>query len=282
MGRKLFFDPGLSSTGVISCSWCHSERASFADNHSDPFSTGVRLQPTTRNTPTLVNVAFATSLLLDGASATLEEQALLPLLSPQEMDMTGPAVIAKLSADSAYLRMFREAFGAGAITLSHVAKALATYQRTLISFRSPYDAWKAGDSTALSPAAVRGEGLFRGRAGCARCHIPPLFTDGRFHNTGLDAVSADSGRARVTGLASDLGKFKTPTLRNLSWTHPYMHDGRFFDVTEVLEHYNSGGEPHAARDSLMRPLGLGFQEMSDLRAFLESLADQRFVDEHGF
>jgi cytochrome c peroxidase len=280
LGRRLFFDPGLSSTGVVSCSWCHSERASFADNHSEPFSTGVRLQPTRRNTPTIVNVAFGTSFLLDGEVATLEEQALRPLLSPEEMDMTGPEIIARVAGDSAYSRLFREGFGNVPVTLQGVAKALATYERTLISFHAPYDRWKAGDESALSSEARRGEALFTGKAGCARCHVPPLFTDGKYHNTGLDAVTADSGRARVTRLAADLGKFKTPTLRNLQWTHPFMHDGRFFELREVLEHYNEGGAAHPARDSLLRPLGLSYAETEDLRAFLESLTDQRFVDEH--
>jgi cytochrome c peroxidase len=162
LGRKLFFDTRLSSNNAISCSWCHSERASFADNHSEPFSTGVGLQPTRRNTPTLVNVAFGSSFLLAGEVATLEEQALGPLLSPREMDMTGPAVEAFLSADTAYVRMFREAFGKGPIGLADVAKALATYERTLISYRAPYDQWKAGNEEAVSVAANRGDGLFTG------------------------------------------------------------------------------------------------------------------------
>jgi cytochrome c peroxidase len=280
LGRKLFFDTRLSSSGAVSCSWCHSERASFADNHSDPFSTGVGLQPTRRNTPTLVNVAFGSSFLLDGAAGSLEEQALGPLLSPQEMDMTESKVEALLVGDSVYVRLFRKAFGSAPITLAAAVKALATYERTLISFRAPYDAWRAGDSAALSPAARRGEALFTGKAGCASCHVPPLFTDGEFHNTGLDAMTGDSGRARVTGFAADLGKFKTPTLRNLFWTLPYMHDGRFIELREALEHYNGGGAPHPARDSLMRPLGLSYEEISDLLAFLESLVDPHFESEH--
>jgi cytochrome c peroxidase len=280
LGRRLFFDPTLSSTGVISCSWCHSERASFADNHSDPFSTGVRLQATQRNTPTLVNVAFGRVFLLDGAAATLEEQALRPLLSHREMDMTGPQIIATVTGDPAYARLFREAFGDAPITLDAVAKALATYERTLLSFHSPYDQWKAGDSSALWPEAKRGEALFMGKAGCARCHVPPLFTDGGFHNTGLDALTSDSGRALVTGLTADIGKFKTPTLRNLPWTRPYMHDGRFMDLDDVMNHYNTGGAAHPARDSLIRPLALSYGEIMDIKAFLESLTDQKFLDRY--
>ncbi len=278
LGRTLFFDPRLSSEGVVSCTWCHSERASFADKHSDRFSTGVNRQHTRYNTPTLVNVAFNSTFMFAGEASTLEEQVLHPLLSPREMDMTEAGITALLSADSAYVRGFRESFGPGPIVLDRVAKALATFQRTLISHRSPYDAWKAGEDTALTPAARRGEALFMGKADCARCHVPPLFTDGRFHNTGL--AGEDSGRARVTGLASDLGKFKTPTLRNLLWTRPYAHDGRFFELRDMVEHYNAGGLPHSGQDTLLKPLGLTYGEVSDILEFLGSLTDQHFMDEH--
>ncbi len=278
LGRRLFFDTRLSSTGVISCSWCHSERASFADNHTDPFSTGVHLQFTRYNAPALVNVAFGSAFMFAGEASSLEEQALLPLLSPREMGMTEAAIESVLAADTAYVRLFREVFGTEALTLANAAKALATFQRTLISHRSPYDAWKAGDDAALSAAAKRGEALFAGKAGCVRCHEPPLFTDGKFHNTGL--AGEDSGRARVTGLASDLGKFKTPTLRNLPWTSPYAHDGRFVELRDVVEYYNGGGLPHPGKDTLLKPMGLTYAEVEDVVAFLESLADQHFVEEH--
>jgi cytochrome c peroxidase len=278
LGKALFFDTRLSRDGVISCSWCHSERASFADNHSEPFSTGVYQLPTRRNTPTVVNVAFGNSFMLSGDFATLELQAVAPLLNPHEMGMTPAEIEAVIRGDSAYAVAFRKIFGPQGATLGNVAKALATFQRTLISATAPYDAWKAGDSTALLPQARRGEALFIGKAGCSRCHIPPLFTDGLFHNTGLDRVTQDSGRAGVTGLHSDLGKFKTPTLRNIVSTTPYMHDGRFRDLTDIVEHYNSGGTPHPMRDSLMKPLFLDFTEVLELVAFLHALQDQRFLD----
>lgn len=280
LGRALFFDTRLSSDGVISCSWCHSERASFSDNHHSPLSTGVELLPTRRNAPTLVNVAFGKSFLLAGEVATLEEQAMGPLLARDEMNMTPERIEEVLSEDSAYVAAFRAAFGSGPITLARVAKALATYQRTLISARAPFDLWQAGDSGAFTPAQKRGFALFTGKAGCAACHVPPLFTDGGYYNTGLEDAVVDSGRARVTGLVSDAGKFKTPTLRNIVETNPYMHDGRFALLHEVIDHYNAGGVAHPARDPRIRPLGLTPDERDDLLAFLEGLTDREFLVLH--
>ncbi len=280
LGRLLFFDTRLSRDKVISCSWCHSERASFADNHHTPFSTGFNLIPTRRNTPTLVNVAFGSSFMSAGEVATLEEQAVMPLLSSEEMNMTADAIEAVLAEDHDYVSRFHAAFGPGPITLERVAKALATYQRTLISASAPFDAWQAGDDAALTEPQRRGHALFVGKGNCAACHIPPLFTDGKYYNTGLESVSVDSGRMHVTGLAADMGKFKTPTLRNVSYTQPYMHDGRFLELREVVDHYNSGGHAHPARDARIRPLGLTYDEVGDLVAFLESLTDQEFLDRH--
>jgi cytochrome c peroxidase len=174
--------------------------------------------------------------------------------------------------------LFRQAYGEGPVTLAGVTKALATYQRTLISNRSPYDRWTGGDKNALSAAAKRGEALFTGEKGdCWHCHAPPLFTDGKFHNLGLDSILADPGRALITGLSADEGKFKTPGLRNVAMTAPYMHDGRFATLEQVVEHYNSGTSLHLNTDALMRPLGLTPQEVSDLVAFLEALTDSAFL-----
>src|SRR5690606_38690871 len=217
----------------------------------------------------LVNVAFGSSFMLDGGMATLEEQALGPLLAPDEMNMTAAEIEAVLAGDSGYVAGFHAAFGPGSLTLANVAKALATFQRTLISARAPYDAWQAGDSTALTAAQRRGHALFVGKGNCVACHAPPLFTDGLYHNTGLDAVIADSGRFGVTGLLEDAGKFKTPTLRNINVTRPYMHDGRFNELRDVVEHYNAGGQAHPGQDARVRPLGLTHAEMKDLVAFLE-------------
>lgn len=278
LGRRLFFDPVLSRTKDRACAWCHAPAAAFADPRRSAFSLGVGLGVTTRNSPVLVNLVYGDLFMWDGRSISLEDQALSPLLSPLEMDMTVQEVIDRLTADSVYVRFFRQAFGGSGITSQTVTQALATYQRTLISRDSPFDRWRAGDSTALSPAAKRGAALFSGgKAGCARCHAPPLFTDHGFHNIGLDAVTTDAGRSDITNNPSDAGKFKTPTLRNIAESNPYMHDGRFNSLQEVIEHYNRGGEPHANRDLRIRPLGLTPGEILDLTEFLHALTDSAFL-----
>ncbi len=280
LGRRLFFETKLSRDGTISCFWCHAPGAAFTDRHTGTVSLGIGNQPMRRNTPTLVNVAFGDAFLFDGSVASLEEQALHPLFAPDEMDMTAPEIEARLAADTFHVRLFRQAYGDGPVTIEGVAKALATYQRTLISHRTPWDRWVAGDHDALSPAAQRGAALFMGaKANCVQCHSPPLFTDGGFHNIGLDTLYADPGRAEATGNPSDAGKFKTPTLRNISVTEPYMHDGRFWFLEEVLEHYNAGGAPHPNASPHMRPLGLDGYEIHDLAAFLRALEDPWILSE---
>ena len=195
--------------------------------------------------------------------------------------MTAGEIVSRLAADTLYVRLFRQAYGKGSITMDGVTKALATYQRILLSYRSPYDQWKAGDSGALSDAAKRGEALFMGKAECWRCHAPPLFTNGEFHNTGLDIVGNDIGRMAITGLSSDEGRFKTPSLRNVGLTSPYMHDARLATLENVIEHYNAGLASHPTTDTLIRPLGLNSGEVSDLIAFLESLTDSAFMADRG-
>jgi cytochrome c peroxidase len=278
LGRRLFFDPRLSRTMDRACSWCHGALEAFADVHGDSMSVGVDQGVTTRNTPTLSNMAFARVFFHDGRASSLEEQALGPLYAPNEMDMNGPEILARLSADTAYERLFRQAFGEGAITMQNVTRALATYERTLISYRAPYDRWLSGDSSAISPAARRGAALFSSaKTGCATCHIPPLFTDGAFHNIGLDGIAVDPGRGTITGKAEDMGKFKTPTLRNIRVTHGYMHDARFKSLEAVLDHYNKGGVSTLNADPRIHPLGLTILERDDLIAFLDALSDSAFL-----
>ncbi len=278
LGRRLFFEPALSRTQNRACSWCHGALEAFADVHGDSMSFGVGSGTTTRNTPTLANLAFARTFFFDGRASTLEAQAFGPLYAANEMDMTGPEIVARLSADTTYIRLFAQAYGSGPITMERVTRALATYERTLISFRSPYDLWRAGDSAALSPSAKRGEALFRSaKAGCAECHVPPLFTDGGFHNIGLDSVPVDPGLGGITGRPEDMGRFKTPTLRNLTATKFYMHDARFRSLQRVLEHYNAGGFPQPPGAPSIRPLGLTSGEQDDLISFLEALTDTAFL-----
>jgi cytochrome c peroxidase len=226
-----------------------------------------------------VNLAFASAFMYDGRAGSLEQQALLPLFASNEMDMTGPEIEARLAADTFYVRLFRQAYGPGRIKMEGVVQALATYQRSLISCRTPFDRWQAGDESALSTEAKRGALLFSGKAGCAQCHVPPLFTDGKFHNIGLDSIPVDRGRAHLTGLPADEGAFKTPTLRNVAVTGPYMHDGRFESLEQVIGHYNAGGRPGAPRDVLLRPLGLTEKETLELLEFLRSLDDPYILEQ---
>ncbi len=277
LGRRLFFEMALSMDHSMSCAACHVPDAAFT-HRGRPLSHGVNGAQQTRNTPTLGNIGFGTSFQLDGASASLEAQARLPLLSPDEMGMTVEEIESRLAADTLYVRLFRQAYGNAPITIDGVTKALATYQRTLVSQQSYYDRWKAGDESAVSDAAKRGEAIFIGKKGnCAHCHVPPLFSDNGFHNNGLDSVFMDAGRGRVTGLAADSGRFKTPSLRNISVTGPYMHDARMYTLQEVVEHYNTGVVVHPRTDTILRPLGLTSAEVLDLVAFLEALTDSVFV-----
>ncbi|HEX2612561.1 MAG TPA: cytochrome c peroxidase [Fibrobacteria bacterium] len=279
LGRRLFFSFELSRDRTVSCAWCHSPLAAFSDNHRGSLSTGVREQSTVRNTPSLGNMVFGSVFMFDGRAQSLESQTLLPLFAVNEMDMTGPEIVARLGADSLFVRLFRQAYGKGAITLEGVTRALATYERTLVSRDAPYDRWMAGDEGAMSPGAKRGAAIFLGpKGGCFRCHLPPLFTDGSFQDNGLDSIALDSGRGKITGLASDMGKFKVPTLRNVEVTAPYMHDGRFVTLDDVVRHYNSGGHPSPNVSTFMQPLGLTDGELSDLVEFLQSLTDPVFLE----
>lgn len=280
LGRRLFFDPALSLTRDRACAWCHGPEMAFTDIRHTAFGTATGDGIVSRNTPTLANMVFARTFMLDGRDSTLEEQALGPLYSPHEMNMTEMEVVSRLEGDTAYIRLFEAAYGPGPILLERMTGALATYVRTLISANAPYDRWKAGDANALSESAARGEALFSGKADCARCHVPPLFTDGRNHNVGLgllEGFPADFGRGAVTGDPDDDGKFKTPTLRNIAVTHPYMHDGRFATLEEVVAHYNKGGEPHPNADPGMHSLRLTDSETEDLMAFLAALTDSNFL-----
>lgn len=272
LGRRLFGETQLSRTGTVSCLWCHHPVRAYSDKHGTSRSFGLYQEPTLRNAPVLANAAFAKHFLSEGNASSLEDQASGPLFNKAEMDMTGPEIVARLSADTFYVRLFRQAYGDGSITMPRVVRALATFERTFISARSPYDHWKAGEEDALSESAKRGAEVFFGKGKCASCHAPPLFTDGGFHNVGLDGVAPeDSGLFRTTRRLADIGKFKTPTLRNISVSSAYMHDGRFYTLEEVVAQFNAGGG--SGRDSLLQPLGLNEYETMDLIEFLKSLTD---------
>ena len=277
LGRRLFRETALGRDGT-SCQWCHDPATAFAFKHGG-LGGNISLTPTLRGPPTLINVAFASSLMSDGSASSLEEQILLPLFSPDEMNMTALEIEARLTADTGYVHLFRQAFGTGSITLARVVQALAAYQRTLISYRSDYDRWQAGDSSALSAEAKQGAALFLGKADCKRCHTPPLFTDGSFHNIGIDSIPIDKGRMNFTGRTEDAGRFKTPTLRNLILTSPYMHDGRFENLEQVVKHYSDGRRGHGAD---VERLNLTDREQFELVEFLKSLVDPTIFTETSF
>jgi len=270
LGERLFFDRRLSRDGSMACASCHRPSHAFADTQQ--VSPGVGGMRGTRNVPALVNRAWGSSHFWDGRGASLELVVLEPIENPRELDLPLEVLVARLRSDRSYRAAFVRAFGGGGITTTTVARALASYVRTLRSGGSAVDRFRAGDTAALSAAARRGLALFRGRANCGACHIGPNLTDERFHNTGVAASSGDVGRAAVTGQDTDRGAFRTPTLREVARTPPYMHDGSLRTLPEVVEFYDRGGGPNAHLDPEIRPLRLTPEEKRDLHTFLLALS----------
>jgi len=276
LGRFLFFDKRLSRDSSTSCGSCHKPERAFADTGRVSF--GFQGLPTEKNSTTLTNVGYVPRLFAEGGVPSLERQVLAPILAHNEFNMTQSELEARLSSYREYRPLFREAFGTEQVTLQRVMFAIASFERTILSGNSAFDRWNRGDNSALSLAAQRGEALFFGETGdCWHCHNGFNFTTNTFHNIGLDSNTFNQGRILITGNPNDEGKFKVPTLRNVALTAPYMHDGRFRTLEEVVRHYNSGGKPHPQRDPLMRPLGLSEQDISDLVEFLKSLTDTSFT-----
>ena len=278
LGERLFFEAGLSADRSISCASCHFPTRFFSDDK--PLSRGVRGNFGERHAPSLLNAAYASSLMWDGRATTLEDQIRYPLMHPREMGSTPARAIAYLASDSGYRALFKDAFGDEEIVWDKVAKAIASFERTLLSGDSPFDRFIAGDPGALSAAARHGYELFHGPAGCSACHTyskdSPFFSDFSFHNTGLSwTASPDLGRYEISKQREDKGAFRTPMLRNVARTGPYMHDGRFKTLRDVVEFFYRGGEDNPFLDPRMHPLALSEEDKSDLIAFLESLTDPR-------
>lgn len=291
LGRALFHDGQLSRTGTQSCATCHSQAAAFSDNRT--YSIGVRGLPGTRQAMALVNLAWSErGFFWDGRSPTLREQALHPIIDTLEMDESLDNVVKKLSASSMYRNLFIRAFGSDTITPERIGIALEQFMLILVSGQSKYDRALAGYAV-LSESEERGRQLFmreydptfkKKGAECFHCHAEPFFTNDRFMNNGLDddASFDDLGRERVTGLATDRAKFRVPTLRNIARTAPYMHDGRFRTLEEVVDFYNTGVRRSSTIDPLMQfnlapGLQLNAQDKSDLIAFLNALTDDQFL-----
>lgn len=284
LGRKLFYDPLLSGDNSQSCATCHRQEFGFAEQQR--FSEGIDGSFGNRNAMALINMGWNQfGFFWDGREATLEAQALKPVTNPIEMNTTWPEVEAKLNAHADYPLLFKQAFDVDRIDSLTVAKAIAQFERTLISGNSKFDKWYNQQILQLNDSELRGFVLYTTEgADCFHCHgLGGLITDNRYHNNGMDTdFSADPGRYLVTGDDGDMGKFRTPTLRNIELTAPYMHDGRFFTLEEVVEHYSEHVLMSETLDPSMELVGVGGaqltpQEKQDLVAFLRTLTDQDFL-----
>lgn len=287
LGKKLFFDPRVSGSGQIACASCHDPDLGWADGRTTAY--GHRREPLKRNAPTIMNLAHMPAMFWDGRAESLEGQALQVILNPSEMSAKRDQVAEELTSIPEYRQAFKVVFGSEQVDLDRAAKAIAAFERSIVGGRSRFDKFLRGDREALSDDAVLGLDLFRGKARCINCHNGPAFSDGKFHDLGLSYYGReleDLGRYEVTDKAEDVGRFRTPTLRNIAATGPYMHNG-LFELTGVLNMYNAGmatlrRKPEQAADplfptksALLKPLGLNKQELGDLKAFLESLTEPK-------
>lgn len=272
LGKKLFFDPILSRDSSISCASCHKQSAAFTDGRR--LSMGIEGRLGTRNSPSLVNVAYGPYFFFEGGSPSLEAQVMGPIETFHEMDFNVALLNKRLQGHPVYESMAQKAYGMN-MKIHVVISALASFERTLIGANSPYDKYVNGKSEALSPQEVRGLDLFFGKkTNCASCHPAPLFTDFSLQNIGLKEAFDDKGRFRISLDSADIGKFKTPSLRNIALTPPYMHNGSMQSLEQVIDHFNEGGMGHTNQHPLVRPLGLTAQDKEDLIAFLNALTDR--------
>ena len=281
LGKKLFFDPSLSLNQTVSCSSCHNPNLAFGD--SQPTSIGDLGAIGTSNSPPLFNVAYHPYYTRAGGVPTLEMQVAVPVQEHNEFNQNMVDLVERLAQNPEYQEAAQRTYGRSfdAYTMT---RALATFERSLISGHSDFDLYSSlGNTSVLSESEKRGMDLFfSDRTSCASCHSGFNFTSYQFENNGLYEVYADSGRMRLTHLEQDRAKFKIPSLRNIQVSAPYMHDGSIASLTAVVSHYNSGGANHVNKSSLIRPLGLTSQEESDLVAFLFSLTDYSFINNSNF
>lgn len=273
LGRLLYFDKRLSSNGTVSCATCHSVEHGFTDNR--PIAVGIDGNKGTRHSPTVINAGYQTHQFWDGRVTTLEEQCKGPIANPKEMttaDNTHDAhreCQKKICGIAGYHELFKEVFGKDECSIDNMAKAVATFERTVVSGNSPYDRYMAGDKTAMTQEEIEGFKVFK-KAGCDNCHFGFNFSDGRFLNIGIgmDEPNPDLGRYDVTKDPKDWGAFKVPTLRELSKTGPYMHNGSIATLEEVIDYYDKGGNPNKNLHPLMKPLHLSDKDKKALLAFL--------------
>jgi cytochrome c peroxidase len=280
LGRRLFYDMRLSADDTLSCASCHNPVLDFTDGRR--VAEGVHKQQGTRNTPTIIDAAYNLAQFWDGRAPSLEEQSGGPIANPIEMAQTHDACVAKLSREATYRRDFAAAFGPGPVTIRKAEMAVASFERILIGGNSAFDRYQfGGDKTAMSASAIRGLAIFtdKQRGNCSTCHTIEkdyaLFTDGKYHNLGAGMNAAgeltDLGRYNQTKADADRGAFRTPTLRNVAKTGPYMHDGSKKTLKEVVDFYKGGGSSNPQLDKEIKELKLSGQERADLVAFLEAL-----------
>lgn len=270
LGMQLYFDTRLSADNTVSCATCHNPAVGFGDGEAT--STGIGKQKGGRNAPTVLNATYNDSQFWDGRAASLEEQALGPIQNPIEMGFTLEGVVKRLNGIYGYKVQFQEIFNTD-VTADGIAKAIASFERTILSGGSRWDDFNHGDENALPDSAKRGLELFNGKALCSSCHLGFNLTDNSFHNigVGMNKPEPDLGRYNVTKTAKDRGSFKTPTLRDIERTAPYMHDGSVKTLADVIEFYNKGGEANEWIDPKLKPLNLTKEEKSDLLSFLKEL-----------
>jgi cytochrome c peroxidase len=281
LGKALFYEKSLSRDSSTSCASCHFQFAAFADPNR--LSTGVDGRQGFRNSQALFNLAWKPDFFRDGGVQSLELTTLNPLHSNVEFDSNTSDMIRKLKSSSYYVRLFREAFN-DTIGLNNTLFAIATFQRTLISGNSRYDRYQYhGEELALSETEKRGMQIFFSeQTNCSACHSGFNFSKQGYFANGLFPAYPDSGRQRITLLETDRNKFSIPSLRNIEYTAPYMHNGEYSSLEEVVDAYNSGGFNVINKDSFIRPLGLTADEKADLISFLKSLSDEEFISNSDF
>ena len=298
LGKRLFFDARLSADGSLACVSCHLPDQGWTTN--TPLSPAYPTNMERRNSQTLINVAYNKALIWDGRAAALEKQALGPIQNPLHMNQNLDLLIEKLKSFPPYVEQFQQVFGTS-VTPEALGKALAAFERTLVTRNAPFDRYMTGNWQAMSEGALRGMELFKGKARCILCHNGPNFTDNQFHNLGVPAVpllsdplvqaairfdakrmtvpeyqsvTEDLGRYLVTKEEKDKGMFRTPTLRNVMQREPYMHNGVFLSLEEVIDFYDAGGGAVLGKSPLLQPLGLTAQGKRDLLAFLQALTGE--------
>ena len=268
LGKKLYFDSRLSEPRLLSCASCHNPAYAWGDGQ--PKGVGHMMKQLGRRSPTNINGAWGQIFMWDGRMASLEQQALGPITGDVEMSLTLPELLQRLNSIPEYKPLFDAAFAGQEITAENTAKAIATYERTIVSGRAPFDAWVDGDDNAISESAKRGFTLFDGKANCSTCHSGWRFSDDSFQDIGLK--SEDIGRGQfLKDVAKAQHAFKTPGLREITRRAPYMHDGSLATLEAVVDHYNTGGVDRPSRSDSIKPLGLTAQEKADLVAFMQTL-----------